>query len=75
MQRINRACQQPDAIQGVQLASAYVPIQNYCGIMSPHDSLMRGTTFPELFSPYRKREYVGMDMQGGSYSMPNRRRV
>lgn len=48
-------------IRNVQLASAYVPFQKYCGVMTPMESLCRGTAFAELFSPYSKREYVNVE--------------
>jgi len=62
MQKQNRACiPQQTEITNVQLAAAYVPFQKYCGIMSPMDSLIRGTAFPELFSPYHKREFANVE--------------
>lgn len=35
-----------------KLARAYVPIQRYGQIFSPAEALMKGTLFPELWSPY-----------------------
>ncbi len=64
MQRQNRHCiPQQTEIKNVQLAAAYVPYQKYCGIMSPLDSLIRGTAFPELFSPYRKRDFANIEQE------------
>jgi len=40
------------------LARAYVPPQVYRGRWSPMEGLMRGTIFPELYSPYVPSEYV-----------------
>ena len=48
-------------IRDVQLAHAYVPFQKLCSLLSPQESLRVGTAFPELFSPYRKREYVNLE--------------
>lgn len=39
-------------IKNVRLAAAYVPYQFMCSLYSPMDSLIKGTAFPELFSPY-----------------------
>jgi len=35
-----------------RLARAYVPIQQYGRIFSPEEALMKGTLFPDLWSPY-----------------------
>ena len=48
-------------IRDVELAHAYVPFQKFCSLLSPLESLGVGTAFPELFSPYRKREYVNVE--------------
>lgn len=48
-------------IRDVQLAHAYVPFQQFCTLLSPSESLAVGTAFPELFSPYCKREYVNLE--------------
>ena len=48
-------------IRCVQLAVAYVPFQQYCGVWSPCRSLATGTAFPELYSPYRRIEYVNLE--------------
>lgn len=39
-----------------ELARAYVPFQKYCDILSPTNSLIRGTVFPELYKPYCKKD-------------------
>ncbi len=41
-------------ITNVRLATAYVPFQKFCATLSPVKSLMEGTVFPELISPYMK---------------------
>lgn len=38
-------------IKDVSLARAYVPIQKYCNIYNPIESLHKGTSFPELYMP------------------------
>ncbi|EYE89644.1 hypothetical protein Q428_01085 [Fervidicella metallireducens AeB] len=43
-------------IKNVRLAAAYVPYQKMCNTFSPIDALKRGTAFPELFSPYDKKD-------------------
>jgi len=35
-----------------KLARAYVPIQQYGRIFTPEEALIKGTLFPELWSPY-----------------------
>jgi len=41
-------------IKNVRLATAYVPFQKFCATLSPIKSLLEGTAFPELVSPYMK---------------------
>lgn len=41
-------------ITNVRLATAYVPFQKFCATLSPIKSLVEGTAFPELVSPYMK---------------------
>lgn len=36
----------------MQLAHAYVPWQYYDKAFSPHEALMKGTLFPELYGVY-----------------------
>ena len=45
---------QEKVIRGVHLAMAYVPFQKYCSTYTPMESLIFGTTFPELNMPYKK---------------------
>lgn len=47
---------QEEVIDNVRLAAAYVPWQCMCNIFCPVEALMRGTVFPELFSPYDGRD-------------------
>lgn len=56
-----RCIPQETSINCVLLATAYVPFQKFCGVWSPCRSLTTGTAFPELYSPYRKREYVNLE--------------
>lgn len=44
---------QETVIKDVRLAAAYVPYQILCTLFTPVDALMKGTAFPELFSPYK----------------------
>lgn len=39
-------------IENVKLARAYVPFQYMCELFSPVETLINGTAFPELFSPF-----------------------
>ncbi|NLV92719.1 MAG: spore coat associated protein CotJA [Firmicutes bacterium] len=39
-----------------KLAQAYVPIQRLDRLWPPEVGLMRGTIFPELYRPYRRKE-------------------
>lgn len=43
-------------IEDVILARAYVPFQHMCDLFNPMESLLKGTAFPELFSPYDRRD-------------------
>lgn len=45
-----------------QLARVYIPFQIMYQVYSPSEALMRGTLFPELFMPYKKR-----DLEEGRY--------
>ncbi len=38
-----------------RLARAYVPFQVYDRTYSPAEGLQKGTIFPELYMPYKKR--------------------
>ncbi|GAB6099572.1 hypothetical protein JCM16358_14510 [Halanaerocella petrolearia] len=39
----------------LDLAEAYIPFQEYNRRYSPKEGLMKGTIFPELYRPYRKK--------------------
>lgn len=39
-------------IKVVELARAYVPFQELCSIYDENESMIKGTIFPELASPY-----------------------
>lgn len=56
-----RCVPQETSIHCVLLATAYVAFQKFCGVWSPCESLLTGTAFPELYSPYRKREYANLE--------------
>lgn len=43
-------------IRNVRLAAAYVPYQKMCTLLSPIEALKLGTAFPELYSPYEKKD-------------------
>jgi hypothetical protein len=47
---------QETVIKDVRLAAAYVPYQKLCTLFPPLEALKRGTAFPELFSPYAKKD-------------------
>jgi hypothetical protein len=53
---------QETSIRDVRLAAGYVPYQKFCTTFSPLESLMKGTAFPELYSPFegndRKLPYL-----------------
>ncbi len=48
----------PMPVMGLSLARAYIPPQMYNTRWEPMEGLLRGTIFPELFSPYIPSEYV-----------------
>lgn len=50
---MNTCIPQETVIENVRLAAAYVPYQILCALFNPVDALMRGTAFPELYSPYK----------------------
>lgn len=39
----------------MRLAEVYIPMQEYRETFDPQEALRRGTIFPELYRPYRKR--------------------
>lgn len=45
-------------IRNVRLAAAYIPFQKMCSIFSPIEGLKKGTIFPELYSPYEKKDKI-----------------
>lgn len=45
------------ALQQLRLARAYVPFQVYSTRFEPLEALRRGTIFPELYMPYRPRDW------------------
>ncbi len=52
MDNMSACVPQETYIKNVRLAAAYVPCQKFCTMFSPIEALMKGTAFPELFSPY-----------------------
>lgn len=46
-------CDRDDALEGMPLAMAYVPWQNWRKIYEPEKALCRGTIFEELDKPFR----------------------
>lgn len=43
-------------IENVRLAAAYIPFQYLCDLFNPHETLVNGTAFPELFSPFNQKD-------------------
>ena len=43
--------------EGLELARAYIPYQQYTKAWSPEEALERGTMFPELYRPYSPHDY------------------
>lgn len=43
-------------IDNVRLAAGYVPFQQMCELFNPIEALSKGTAFPELYSPYDKKD-------------------
>lgn len=43
-------------IDNVRLAAGYVPYQFMCELFNPVEALIKGTAFPELYSPYDKKD-------------------
>lgn len=54
-------------IEDVRLAAAYVPYQFMCELFNPLEALVKGTAFPELYSPYD-----GRDNRNKSNRMPEK---
>ena len=52
-----RSCKMPDVMpKNPQLANSYVPYQFIDKTFCPMESLEKGTTFPELVSPYEQNQ-------------------
>ncbi|MDP4090665.1 MAG: spore coat associated protein CotJA [Bacillota bacterium] len=47
---------QETVIKDVRLAMAYVPFHKMCTLLPPMEALLKGTAFPELFSPYEGKD-------------------
>lgn len=47
---------QETVIRNVRLAAAYVPYQKLCTLLCPTEALKHGTAFPELYSPYERKD-------------------
>ena len=47
---------QETTIYNVRLAMAYVPFQKMCTLFNPLEAMSKGTVFPELYSPYEKKQ-------------------
>ncbi|MGD9569740.1 MAG: spore coat associated protein CotJA [Sedimentibacter sp.] len=43
-------------IDNVRLAAGYVPYQFMCELFNPLEALAKGTAFPELYSPYDRKD-------------------
>lgn len=54
--KMDKCIPQEMEIRNVRLAAAYVPFQKFCKIFSPIEALKKGTIFPELYSPYDKKD-------------------
>ena len=55
---------QETSIRDVRLAAGYVPYQKFCTMFSPLESLMKGTVFPELYSPYEGKDKKSTPTKG-----------
>ncbi|MBC2579752.1 spore coat associated protein CotJA [Clostridium sp. DJ247] len=53
---VNPCIPQETVIRNVRLAAAYVPYQKLCTLFPPIEALKMGTAFPELYSPYKKKD-------------------
>ncbi|MDY2886872.1 MULTISPECIES: spore coat associated protein CotJA [Lachnospiraceae] len=49
---MNSCCDRDDALEGMPLAMAYVPWQNWRKIYEPEKAFCRGTIFEELDKPF-----------------------
>lgn len=43
-------------IDNVRLAAGYVPYQFMCELFNPIEALAKGTAFPELYSPFERKD-------------------
>lgn len=43
-------------IDNVRLAAGYVPYQFLCELFNPIEALVKGTAFPELYSPFEGKD-------------------
>lgn len=50
---MNSCCDRDDALEGMPLAMAYVPWQNWRKIYEPEKAFCRGTIFEELDKPFQ----------------------
>ncbi|MEL7650093.1 MAG: spore coat associated protein CotJA [Sedimentibacter sp.] len=44
------------SIENVRLSAGYVPFQFLCDLFNPMEALAKGTAFPELYSPYDRKD-------------------
>ncbi len=47
-------CQPESKCPNLPLAAAYVPMQPFTGLVSPDEALERGSSFDNLYIPYKK---------------------
>ena len=47
-------CQPESNCPGLPLAAAYVPMQPFTGLVGPDEALERGSSFDNLYIPYKK---------------------
>jgi hypothetical protein len=52
-----------DQDRHMALARAYVPFQRLDQVYDPREALRKGTLFPELYMPYKRKD----DNSGGRY--------
>ena len=63
-QNVSACVPQETYIRDVRLAASYVPYQKFCTMLSPLEALMKGTAFPELFSPYEGKNKQVSPLEG-----------
>lgn len=59
----NNCIPQELVIKDVRLAAAYVPYETLCLLFTPMEALMRGTAFPEIYSPYEGEDKKAKPME------------